>query len=50
MLVSVVVLLGAVSGYYRLEEATKGYYTAWLRLGLIGVACAVGALLLLVVG
>lgn len=50
LLVSVVVLLGAVSGYYRLEEATKGYYTAWLRLGLIGVACVVGALLLLVVG
>jgi hypothetical protein len=50
LLVSVVVLLGALSGYYRLEEATKGYYTAWLRLGLIGVACAVGALLFLVVG
>jgi hypothetical protein len=50
LLVSVVVLLGAVSGYYRLEEVTKGYYTAWLRLGLIGVACVVGALLLLVVG
>jgi hypothetical protein len=50
VLAGVVVLLGAVSGYYRLEEATKGYYTGWLRLGLIGVACAVGALLLLVVG
>jgi hypothetical protein len=50
MLAGVVVLLGAVSGYYRLEEATKGYYTAWLRLGLVGVVCAVGALLLLVVG
>jgi hypothetical protein len=37
------VLLGAVAGYVRLDEATKGYYTGRLRLvalALVGVASA----------
>ena len=32
-----VVLLGGVAGYLRLDEWTKGYYTTWLRLGVIGL-------------
>jgi hypothetical protein len=39
-----VALLVALGGYFRLEEATKGYYTTWLRLstvGFIGTAAAV---------
>lgn len=43
ILLGVVVFLGSLSGYIRLEDATKGYYTGWLRLGLVGVLCAVGA-------
>lgn len=43
LLVGVVALLGAVAGYLRLEEMTKGYYTAWLRLSAIGFVSAVGA-------
>ena len=42
-LVGIVALLGAVAGYLRLEEMTKGYYTAWLRLAAIGFVSAVGA-------
>jgi hypothetical protein len=48
VLLGVVVFLGSLSGYIRLEDATKGYYTGWLRLGLVGVLCAVGAGLWLV--
>jgi hypothetical protein len=39
----VVALLGGVGGYIRLDELTKGYYTAWLRLAaasLVGVVSA----------
>ena len=43
ILLGVVALLTAITGYIRLENATKGYYTGWLRLGLVGVLCAVGA-------
>jgi hypothetical protein len=43
LLVGVVAFLGAVAGYLRLEEMTKGYYTAWLRLAAIGFVTAVGA-------
>jgi hypothetical protein len=43
VLLGVVALLTAITGYIRLEDATKGYYTGWLRLGLVGVLCAVGA-------
>jgi hypothetical protein len=42
-LAGLVALLAAVAGYFRLEEATKGYYTAWLRVGAIGFVGAVGA-------
>jgi hypothetical protein len=42
ILAGLVALLAAVSGYFRLEEATKGYYTAWLRLGAIGFLGVVG--------
>lgn len=48
VLLGVVVFLGSLSGYIRLEDATKGYYTGWLRLGLVGVLCAIGAGLWLV--
>jgi hypothetical protein len=48
ILVCVVALLTGISGYIRLEDATKGYYTGWLRLGMVGVLCAVGAGLWLV--
>lgn len=32
-LAGLVVLLGTVAVYFRLDEWTKGYYTTWLRLG-----------------
>jgi hypothetical protein len=38
----------AISGYFRLEEATKGYYTNWLRLGALGFVTAIGVTLLLI--
>jgi hypothetical protein len=43
VLVGLVAALGAVAGYLRLEEMTKGYYTAWLRLAALGFVTAVGA-------
>jgi hypothetical protein len=49
VLIGLVVLLGAMAGYCRLEEATKGYYTTWLRAAVIGLIVVVG-LGLLVVG
>ena len=39
---AIVALLAAITGYLRLEEATKGYYTTWLRLGAISFLGAVG--------
>jgi hypothetical protein len=36
-------LLTALAGYFRLEEATKGYYTAWLRMAALGFVAAVAA-------
>jgi hypothetical protein len=42
MLAGIVALLTAVSGYFRLEEATKGYYTAWLRLAAVTLVAGVG--------
>ncbi len=39
-----VALMAAFAGYFRLEEATKGYYTTWLRLGALGFVSAVVAL------
>jgi hypothetical protein len=43
VLAGFVAFLGAVAGYLRLEEMTKGYYTAWLRLAAIGFVSVVGA-------
>jgi len=43
VLAGLVAFLGAFAGYLRLEELTKGYYTAWLRLAAIGFVSAVGA-------
>jgi len=43
LLAGLVAFLGAVAGYLRLEEVTKGYYTAWLRLAAVGFVTAVGA-------
>lgn len=43
LLAGFVAFLGTVAGYLRLEEMTKGYYTAWLRLAAIGFVTAVGA-------
>jgi hypothetical protein len=47
ILAGVVALLVAVVGYLRLDEATKGYYTLWLRLGALTLVGGVGAALLL---
>jgi hypothetical protein len=43
VLAGLVAMFGAFAGYFRLEEATKGFYTAWLRLGAIGLVAMVGA-------
>jgi hypothetical protein len=43
VLAGLVALLAAVAGYFRLEDATKGYYTAWLRLAALSFVAAVGA-------
>ncbi len=42
-LAGLVALLAAVAGYCRLEEATKGYYTTWLRVAAISFVGVVGA-------
>jgi hypothetical protein len=44
LLLGIVLILGLVAGYFRLDEATKGYHTGLLRLAavtLLGVAGAV---------
>lgn len=43
VLVGVVALLTAIAGYLRLEDATKGYYTKWLRLAAVIFLGLVGA-------
>jgi hypothetical protein len=48
VLAGLVALLLAVAGYFRVEEATKGYYTLWLRLIALGFVAAVGAGIVLV--
>jgi hypothetical protein len=35
--------LVAVAGYLRLDEATKGYYTTWLRVASVALVATVGA-------
>lgn len=42
-LIGLVTVLGAFAGYLRMEDATKGYYTTWLRVGTIGFVSAVVA-------
>jgi hypothetical protein len=42
ILAVVVAFLVALTGYLRLEETTKGYYTTWLRIGAISFVGAVG--------
>jgi hypothetical protein len=48
VLAALVAVFTAFAGYYRLEEATKGYYTNWLRLGALGLVAAVGGALFLI--
>ncbi len=43
MLAGIIACLVIVGGYFRLEEATKGYYTAWLRIGVLTLVAAIGA-------
>ncbi|HEV3115762.1 MAG TPA: hypothetical protein VGY58_01835 [Gemmataceae bacterium] len=43
VLAGVIAFLAVVAGYFRLEEATKGYYTAWLRIGVLTLVAAIGA-------
>jgi hypothetical protein len=43
VLLGIIALLSCMVCYARLEEITKGYYTAWLRLGAVGILCVVGA-------
>lgn len=47
VLAGVVTLLVTLAGYFRLEEATKGYYTTWLRVAAAGLVALVVAGLLL---
>ena len=46
VLAGVVALLVAAVAYLRLDEATKGYYSLWLRLGALGLVGGVAAALL----
>jgi hypothetical protein len=48
IIATIVTICAAVSGYLRLDEATKGYYTNLLRLGSLAVVSVVGAGLWLV--
>jgi hypothetical protein len=43
ILATIVTVCAAISGYFRLDEATKGYYTNLLRLGSLAVVSGVGA-------
>jgi hypothetical protein len=43
VLAGVVVMLTAIALYLRLEKRTKGYYTTWLRLGVVLIILLVGA-------
>jgi hypothetical protein len=35
--------LVAIAGYLRLDEATKGYYTTWLRVASVALVATIGA-------
>jgi hypothetical protein len=41
----VLVCLAALLGYLRLDEATRGYYTGWLRAGLVALVAGSAAVL-----
>ena len=43
ILASMVAILVTVAGYLRLEDATRGYYTTWLRLAALAFVTLVGA-------
>jgi hypothetical protein len=43
ILAGVVATLAAVAIYLRLDDATKGYYSLWLRLGSVALVATVGA-------
>jgi hypothetical protein len=43
ILAGVVATLASVAIYLRLDEATKGYYSLWLRLASVAVVASVGA-------
>lgn len=42
ILAALVLCFAAVAGYYRLDEATKGYYSGLLRLTALGIVAAAG--------
>jgi hypothetical protein len=42
ILAGIVIALTAVVGYLRLDEWTKGYYTTWLRLGVVSLLGGIG--------
>jgi hypothetical protein len=48
VLAGLVAVMVAVAGYFRLEEATKGYYTNLLRVAAFGLVAAVGLALLVI--
>jgi hypothetical protein len=41
-----IVLLLVFAAYFRLDDATKGYYSGWLKLAALGIVAAVGVGLL----
>jgi hypothetical protein len=49
-LAGLVVFFGAIAGYIRLDEWSKGYYTWWLRFGALGFLGVAGAGLMLLFG
>jgi hypothetical protein len=46
VLAGLVLLFAAVAGFLRLDDRTKGFYTGWLKLGVIALAAAVAGLFL----
>lgn len=41
IMAGLVVVLGAIAGYLRLDDLTKGFYTGWLRLAGVGLVLLV---------
>jgi hypothetical protein len=42
VLLAILSVIGTAAGYFQLEDRTKGYYTAWLRLAAAGALAAAG--------